>query len=217
MADLKQAHEKERLELVASVKEERERLQREREDLAKEHECLNAERVALEAEKKTILETRSIPSSQPKNPRTTTLAPKPPAAATRASTRKQGKRAASPPAPSAPPPPKRKRVTSPHPPATLVTLRSLAPRPDAHVLTNLQVEAMYQFCSTPALADTMAIRAEQRVTTPAHLRTLVESYVAENGTFPDIEAVAPQFAHLFRLSSSSQPPSHAGPSTFPDA
>ncbi|KAJ7503607.1 hypothetical protein B0H11DRAFT_2355193 [Mycena galericulata] len=60
MADLKQSHEKDRAELAASVKEEREGLQRERDDLTKERERLDAERVALEAEKKTILEIRTF-------------------------------------------------------------------------------------------------------------------------------------------------------------
>ncbi|KAJ7431370.1 hypothetical protein B0H11DRAFT_2385972 [Mycena galericulata] len=60
MADLKQSHEKDRAELAASIKEEREGLQRERDDLTKEHERLDADRVALEAEKKTILEIRTF-------------------------------------------------------------------------------------------------------------------------------------------------------------
>ncbi|KAJ7431618.1 hypothetical protein B0H11DRAFT_2129359 [Mycena galericulata] len=60
MADLKQSHEKDRAEIAASLKEEREGLQRERDNLTKERERLDADRVALEAEKKTILEIRTF-------------------------------------------------------------------------------------------------------------------------------------------------------------
>ncbi|KAJ7431354.1 hypothetical protein B0H11DRAFT_859869 [Mycena galericulata] len=60
MADLKKAHETNRVEPAASVEEEREGLQRERDDLTKDRERLDAERVALEAEKKTMLEIRTF-------------------------------------------------------------------------------------------------------------------------------------------------------------
>ncbi|KAJ7475559.1 hypothetical protein B0H11DRAFT_2235270 [Mycena galericulata] len=55
----KKAHETNRVELAASVKE-REGLQRERDDLTKDRECLDAECVALEAEKKTMLKIRTF-------------------------------------------------------------------------------------------------------------------------------------------------------------